>query len=60
MIETYRKALVTAGLEAQLSALEAKSGVNQPPRIRVWLDEIEAKIDRVMERPDSTDFWIGM
>jgi hypothetical protein len=44
----------------RLSALEAKSGVNQPPRIRVWLDEIEAKIDRIMERPDSADFWIGM
>ena len=35
-------------------------GVNQPPRIRVWPDEIEAKIDRIMARPDSRNFWIGM
>ena len=44
----------------RLSALEAKFGVNQPPRIRVWPDEIEAKIDRIMARPDSRNFWIGM
>ena len=44
----------------RLSALEAKSGVNQPPRIRVWPDEIEAKIDRIMARSNSRDFSIGM
>jgi hypothetical protein len=40
----------------RLSALEAKSGVNESPRIRVWPDAIEAKIDPVMARPDSADF----
>ena len=44
----------------RLSALEAKFGVNQPPRIRVWPDEIEAKIDRVMTRPNSNDFKMKM
>ena len=44
----------------RLSAFEAKSGVNQSPRIRVWPDAIEAKIDRIMARPDSADFYIGM
>ena len=44
----------------KLSDLETKSGVKQPPRIRVWPDAIEAKIDRIMARPDSADFYIGM
>ena len=44
----------------RLSALEAKFGVNQPPRIRGWPDEIEAKIDRTMARPDSRNFCFGM
>ena len=44
----------------RLSTLEAKFEVNQPPRIRVWPDEIEAKIDRIMARSNSRDFSIGM
>jgi hypothetical protein len=44
----------------RLSDLEARAGVNQPPRIRVWPTEIEEKIDRIMARPDSADFRMGM
>jgi hypothetical protein len=40
--------------------LEEKAGVNQPSRVRVWLDEVEAKIKRIMARPDYKDFTIGL
>jgi hypothetical protein len=34
--------------------------VNQPARVRVWSDEVEAKIDRIMARPDYKNFTIGL
>jgi len=40
--------------------LEEKAGVNQPERVRVWSDEVEANIDRIMARPDYKDFMIGL
>ena len=47
-------------IDKRLNELELRANLNQPPRIRVWPDEIEAKIDRIMARPDSRNFWIGM
>ena len=47
-------------LSKRLEALEEKAGVNQPDRVRVWSDEIEANIDRTMVRPDYKDFTIGL
>jgi hypothetical protein len=40
--------------------LEESAGVNQPDRVRVWSDEVEANIDRIMARPDYKDFTIGL
>jgi hypothetical protein len=40
--------------------LEEKAGVNQPDRVRVWSDEVEANIDRIMVRSDYKDFTIGL
>jgi hypothetical protein len=34
--------------------------VNQPDRVRVWSDEVEANIDRVMARPDYKNFTIRL
>ena len=47
-------------LSKRLETLEEKAGVNQPDRVRVWSDEIEANIDRTMVRPDYKDFTIGL
>ena len=47
-------------IDKRLNELELRANFNQPPRIRVWPPEIEEKIDRIMARPDSADFWIGM
>ena len=47
-------------IDKRLNELELRANLNQPPRIRVWPDEIEAKIDRIMARPGSAGFSIGM
>ena len=47
-------------LTKRLETLEASSGVNHPDRVRVWSDEVEANIDRIMARPDYKDFTIGL
>ncbi len=44
----------------RIEALEKQTGAVRQERIRVWPDEIEAKIDRVLARPDHEDFTIGM
>ena len=47
-------------IDKRLNELELRANLNQPLRIRVWPDEIEAKIDRIMARPGSAGFSIGM
>ena len=47
-------------LSKRLETLEEKAGVNQPDRVRVWSDEVEANIDRIIARPDDKDFTIGL
>ena len=44
----------------RLSVVEARGDVNQYPSIRVFPEKIEARIDRIMARPDSADFKMGM
>ena len=44
----------------RLSVVEARTGVNQRPRTRMWSGEVEANIDRIMAMPDSADFRMGM
>ena len=45
-------------LSKRLETLEESAGVNQPDRVRVSPDEVEANIDRVMARPDYKNFTI--
>jgi hypothetical protein len=47
-------------ISKRLETLEEKAGVNQPARVRVWSDEVEAKINRIMARPDYKYFTIGL
>ena len=44
----------------RLSVLEDRLEITDKPRPRIWADEVEAKIDRIMAMPDSADFKLGM
>ena len=44
----------------RLSVLEDRLEITDKPRPRIWADEVEAKIDRIMAMPDSADFKMGM
>mgnify|MGYP007046944264 CR=1 FL=1 len=44
----------------RLKTLENRAGVNQPARVRMWGEEVEARIDRIMARPGHADFRMGM
>jgi hypothetical protein len=46
-------------IDKRLSEIETRANLNQPPKVRVWHTEIEEKIDRIMEWPDSADFRFG-
>jgi hypothetical protein len=47
-------------LSRRLETLEKSAGVDQLDRVRVWSDEVEANIDRIMARSDYKDFTIGL
>ena len=44
----------------RIEALEKETDVIRQDRIQIWPDEIEAKIDRVLARPDHENFTIGL
>ena len=44
----------------RVEALERRTGAIRQDRRRLWGDEIEAKIDRVLARPDHEDFGFGL
>jgi hypothetical protein len=46
-------------LSKRLETLEESAGVNQPDRVRVSPDEVEANIDRVMARLDYKNLLLG-
>ncbi len=44
----------------RIEALENQTGAVRQERIKVWPDQIEAKIDRVFSGLDHEDFTIGL
>ena len=44
----------------RLTVLEDRLEITDKSRPQTWADEVEAKIDRIMARPDSADFKMGM